>query len=236
MLPSPAALAYRIKSGWEIERAISSARVIEPCGRKGWAGKVFGKLTATDKTRVNGRKLVEVLFVCKCGNQVWRAPLKRRVGEHSSCGCTRQKVTDKEKRKLKRETRQRFREKNRERLRQYARQWKSNNRDKVRKYIEQRSVPQLTHTHPAAAVKFAEHLAVCLLCGSITKDHTERQYDHINPVSRGGDNSPENIQVICTLCKQQKHSRNNLEFLSEYIKVSEPFRFYGHSLIVCQHN
>jgi 5-methylcytosine-specific restriction endonuclease McrA len=49
----------------------------------------------------------------------------------------------------------------------------------------------------------------CAKCGaSPSRDHSvELEIDHIYPVSRGGSNSLDNLQVLCRLCNQGKKDR-----------------------------
>ena len=44
----------------------------------------------------------------------------------------------------------------------------------------------------------------CVLCG----DDSNLQFDHILPVSKGGNNEPENLRILCRQCNQ---SRGNLQ-------------------------
>jgi 5-methylcytosine-specific restriction endonuclease McrA len=37
--------------------------------------------------------------------------------------------------------------------------------------------------------------------------------DHSYPISRGGDNKPDNLVLACATCNLQKHSRSALEYL-----------------------
>jgi 5-methylcytosine-specific restriction endonuclease McrA len=42
------------------------------------------------------------------------------------------------------------------------------------------------------------------MCGVTTKDGATLEIDHIRPVSRGGTNDPDNLQVLCRDCNAGK--------------------------------
>jgi len=45
----------------------------------------------------------------------------------------------------------------------------------------------------------------CADCGA-TREETTLHIDHIKPISRGGDNHPDNLQVLCKKCNLSKHT------------------------------
>jgi ATP adenylyltransferase len=51
----------------------------------------------------------------------------------------------------------------------------------------------------------------CALCGASIKD-TPIDIDHINPRSKGGDNSLDNLQALCFRCNRAKGNRDNVDF------------------------
>lgn len=44
----------------------------------------------------------------------------------------------------------------------------------------------------------------CKYCGATTDDNAKLEIDHIVPVSKGGDNDPENLQTLCFECNRGK--------------------------------
>lgn len=61
----------------------------------------------------------------------------------------------------------------------------------------------------------------CYICGTHTpvslrghKDRNSPEVDHIQPLSRGGAHSSENLACICLYCNHQKQARTLMEFLA----------------------
>jgi len=44
----------------------------------------------------------------------------------------------------------------------------------------------------------------CQMCGVTAKDGATLEIDHIHPVSKGGTNEPDNLQVLCRDCNAGK--------------------------------
>ena len=44
----------------------------------------------------------------------------------------------------------------------------------------------------------------CQMCGVTAKDGATLEIDHIHPVSKGGTNDPDNLQVLCRDCNAGK--------------------------------
>jgi 5-methylcytosine-specific restriction endonuclease McrA len=62
---------------------------------------------------------------------------------------------------------------------------------------------------------------LCACCGELLGDKFD--LDHIVPISKGGSNGDENLQLLRSRCNKQKNARNPIEFMrlhrQEYIKT-----------------
>ena len=59
----------------------------------------------------------------------------------------------------------------------------------------------------------------CQICGATVKDGAKLEIDHIIPVSKGGTNDENNLQVLCQQCNREKHNRTDL--LHDKLKLIE---------------
>lgn len=50
----------------------------------------------------------------------------------------------------------------------------------------------------------------CQICGRTIKDGVSLEIDHRLPVSKGGTNDENNLQVLCSQCNREKHNRDDL--------------------------
>lgn len=50
----------------------------------------------------------------------------------------------------------------------------------------------------------------CQICGATVNDGAKLEIDHIKPVSKGGTNDENNLQVLCQQCNREKHNREDL--------------------------
>lgn len=57
----------------------------------------------------------------------------------------------------------------------------------------------------------------CASCGSIVGNRYH--VDHITPLSRGGSNGPENIQILCPTCNHKKHAKDPIQWANENGKL-----------------
>jgi 5-methylcytosine-specific restriction endonuclease McrA len=62
----------------------------------------------------------------------------------------------------------------------------------------------------------------CAYCGVALKGAGE--VDHIVPISRGGDNSPNNLTLACLPCNRDKHAKTAQEFLNWRRRLGLPVR------------
>lgn len=59
----------------------------------------------------------------------------------------------------------------------------------------------------------------CQICGATVKDGAKLHIDHIKPLSKGGTNEENNLQVLCQQCNLEKHNRTDL--LHDKLKLKE---------------
>lgn len=59
----------------------------------------------------------------------------------------------------------------------------------------------------------------CQICGATVKDGAKLEIDHIKPVSKGGTDNENNLQVLCQQCNREKHNRDDL--LHDKMKLAE---------------
>jgi len=102
---------------------------------------------------------------------------------------------------------EKYRRKNLALFAERVRSWQERNKEKRRVYAI-----RATHKRRVAVGRrylsreeIADRLALfghrCAYCGTAGK----MELDHLNPVSRGGDNDPENIVPACKSCNSSKH-------------------------------
>lgn len=106
-----------------------------------------------------------------------------------------------------------YRETHRKECNERISNWKKKNKPLLRVYRQRRRVR--TGKRDFSAKLYNELLErqnyKCVYC---FKDITEvNSFDHIIPIVRGGDNSPENLQLLCPFCNTSKGSKNHEEFL-----------------------
>lgn len=58
----------------------------------------------------------------------------------------------------------------------------------------------------------------CQMCGAKVEDGVKLHIDHIIPVSKGGSNDMDNLQVLCHKCNLAKHDRMDLKVTREKLE------------------
>lgn len=98
--------------------------------------------------------------------------------------------------------------KSRERHLETSRNWRMNNKDKLRIYAQSRRARiagnggELTQEEWDAILDFYGHK--CLCCG---RDDVKLTIDHVIPIFHGGKHSADNIQPLCGPCNSRKKDK-----------------------------
>lgn len=72
-----------------------------------------------------------------------------------------------------------------------------------------------THTKEDVAEILRRQKFRCAECGASVRKTTERHVDHIMPLSRGGSNGKQNLQVLCPPCNLRKAAKHPIDFARE---------------------
>jgi len=126
-----------------------------------------------------------------------------------------------------------YREKNIEAVRARVRRWHKANPDKVRsnikryeeRYPEKKKIVQMnTNRRRRNAPGKISHGIVDRLnklqknkcaCCKISLKKVKVHLDHIQPISKGGSNTDDNIQILCSSCNLTKSSKHPIDFMQE---------------------
>lgn len=105
---------------------------------------------------------------------------------------------------------------NREREAARARAWLKANPERahagVRNYKARKRGNGGTHTAKDLEEILLIQNGLCVYCKvEITKEN--RHIDHMTPISRGGSNARENLQILCRGCNLSKRARTHQEYL-----------------------
>lgn len=114
-----------------------------------------------------------------------------------------------------------WRLKNKERLSAVCRKWRENNPEKCRLHrIRATHVRRMRknvggdrYKNSDVARLFAAQKARCAECRTSIKKRYD--IDHIMPLALGGDNSPRNIQLLCSPCNRRKYARHPIQWAQE---------------------
>lgn len=102
--------------------------------------------------------------------------------------------------------------KNRDRDNARLREWQAHHPEKNRLYVAKRRALEVAATANLQALEaFVEHTlskktAICYYCRRRTRI-SKIHFDHIIPLTKGGQHSVENLCVSCSLCNRSKHAR-----------------------------
>lgn len=118
--------------------------------------------------------------------------------------------------------------KNAGRIKEKNKEWRLNNKDKIRNnnFLQKRKRRALTDAPSDVFLLdvLNKQSAKCAYCQCDIKEQWE--IDHKLPVSRGGDNGPHNIHLVCRPCNCRKGTKTHDEFLKRLLleKMATPPR------------
>jgi 5-methylcytosine-specific restriction endonuclease McrA len=104
--------------------------------------------------------------------------------------------------------------KDKDRIQANRARWKRQNKDRVNAANAKRRANQFTGGSftagdVAAVMKAQSHR--CAYC-RVSLHKVERHNDHIIPLTRGGLNTRQNLQVLCQPCNSKKHAKDPIDF------------------------
>lgn len=106
-----------------------------------------------------------------------------------------------------------------EQFRASRRNWKLNNPDKIAAYgtnrrARKRKAQGFFTSDDIARIRLMQRDR-CAMPDCKKQLHGEGHRDHIKPLSRGGSNWPNNIQLLCSKCNIEKHAKDPIIFARE---------------------
>lgn len=121
-----------------------------------------------------------------------------------------------------RSTRQQWRNSNRDKVNASSRSWAKKNRPKRRALEAKRRLLETAAAINLKSIKawmqrvLDSESAVCYYCQN-TVEKENIHFDHIIPLSKGGNHSPDNLCVSCATCNQSKSDK----FVRVWIKTGQ---------------
>ena len=104
---------------------------------------------------------------------------------------------------------------NREKLLNYNKEWNNNNKNRVRTYnINRRARISEGNLSIGLETKLLDlQKSKCAIC----KIDINNKYhlDHILPLALNGENTDNNIQLLCPTCNHRKHAKHPIDFMQE---------------------
>lgn len=204
------------------------------------SGKKYGRLTVVGASGNSKPGQASWVCVCECGNQRDVLATNLRSGRQRSCGCLRDEsrlerakasrktmeqlraaARERNKRYLLTEkamiTRKNYAQKNKDSILERVKKWNKENPESARSRVRNRRARLKNidgmHTKQDIVMIGSEQAWMCAACDSNISGGYHA--DHVVPISRGGTNWPENIQLLCGPCNIKKSTKGLVEFLSE---------------------
>lgn len=100
-----------------------------------------------------------------------------------------------------------------------SKKWRLDNPEKIRESNRntraKRRGAEGSHTAQDIRNILARQKYKCAECGTSVRKKSNRHVDHIMPIALGGTNWPNNLQILCPKCNQQKHAKHPLDWAKE---------------------
>lgn len=104
---------------------------------------------------------------------------------------------------------------NSEKVKSAKKEWCLNNLEKVKSNTQNRRSMMKNAEGEFSGIYIKNLILLQKSKCAVCKTDISKNYhvDHIQPLSKGGTNYPENIQLLCKTCNLQKHAKDPLEFM-----------------------
>lgn len=174
------------------------------------------------KRATNGR----LCFECKAiTRKKWRAknPERTRELNRNNMKSEKRKISlvawrEKNREKLRKQNMVRY-HKDPEKFNAMSRNWKSKNQEVCRTYCRNRKAllknAEGHHTKSDIDALYTQQHGECVVCATSLLDGYH--VDHIVAISKGGRNSPDNLQLLCAPCNQSKGDKDFDEWLQKKV-------------------
>ena len=116
------------------------------------------------------------------------------------------------------ENQRRWRAENHERFRMLCKRWRERNPDKQRAIMfnsnsRRRGIRNQIIKSMQLYKMISDQSGLCVYC-KVSVEDSAFDIDHIIPISRGGDNSINNLQILCISCNRSKKDKTHEEYIN----------------------
>lgn len=159
------------------------------------AGKKFGRLTAVRRLGGVGKDRSDWVCYCDCGNTSTANTWQLRSGVVVSCGCLKRERT----------------------IARNTKHGQSNTPEYLRAKEHKRRALKQSSGGTFSKADIDRLYSLQKGCCAVCKAHLGEKFDvdHVIPLSRGGSNGRENIQLLCPRCNRRKSAKDPVKFMQE---------------------